>query len=126
MIFQKNLNPILALIDYYLFYSFVKKFKKKFLIIDSNKMFKNDRYTLIKLNNIIRFDLNKININKDEIFSELKNENNKVSSALETLGYPSTKKNNLKKIYKQKILKSPFCSNLLKKNQGLYEELRNL
>lgn len=125
LVFQKNLTPALALKDYIKFYSYIRKNQDEVLIINSDKMFSDNLYIIHKLKNTTykkKFD---ISINQDAIFNDLKKENDDISKRQETLGYPNSKKNELKKIKEQEILSNHKNKTLLKKCQLLYDELKD-
>ena len=124
LVFQKNLSTMLALKDYFIFYSYIQKKKKELIIINSNKMFSDNIYLINKLKGIFSKEISDISIDQNKIFNDLKKENNSVfESREETLGYPSIKKNELKKINEKKILSDHKSHILLKNCQLLYDEL---
>lgn len=123
LVFQKNLTTILALKDYFIFYSHIQKKQKELIIINSDKMFNDNIYLINKLKGIFGKEIFNISIDQNKIFSDLKKENDLVSSREETLGYPSIKKNELKKINEKRILSDKKCHILLKNCQLLYDQL---
>ena len=125
LIFHKNLSIALALKDYYVFYDFVLRNKNKFLIIDSNRMFKDKEYLVKKIKEIMKIKTKNISINDKEIFKSLKKENDRVSDSKLTLGYPSRDKNYLYQKVNKNILSDPKNLSKLNELKLIYEELRN-
>ena len=86
-------------------------------------MFSDNIYLINKLKGIFGKEIFNISIDQNKIFSDLKKENDLVSSREETSGYPSIKKNELKKINEKRILSDKKCHILLKNCQLLYDQL---